>query len=275
MVEHCPPGLCQRSTGAGNCLSSNLWGCSNKVYPIFYIINFAPMFCRSRIKRLCLYLMPNRDLTSHILILYNSLGSPGRDFLIQVNPAPNSIERRTSVSSISGYLDSTGQSQTECQLASTFSLVSGLLSSSGERITASENVSWKRFSVSNNQGLASIFAVALDGTIYWKSDAFANETARFGTFRNGTFYAVFSEAWPNNMTQATLIAVDGMSLNITNLTRGIEHGADKTFLVLSCGLSRPAAIEFKHSYIDLVCQYFVLDINASLNTEYVDKDVIN
>lgn len=145
----------------------------------------------------------------------DSAGSSGRFFFIKTNPDTDTIERRDDSSSLSGYLDSTGQVQTQCNLASTFSLVSGSLSSEGEQIIASKSVPWQRFSVSQNStGTAGIFAVATDGTIHWQSNEFANGTARFGAFSDGVFYAVFTQLWPNNMTLATLLAVDGMLLSL-------------------------------------------------------------
>lgn len=159
-----------------------------------------------------------------MLIQCNSAGSPGRNFLIKTNPEPGSIARRDSAPSLSGYLDSRGQVQTQCVLASTFSLISGVLSSDGERITASNSVPWQRFSVSGNSaGIAGIFAVAVDGTIHWNSDDFTNGTARFGAFPNGVFYGVFGDSWPNNMTLATLLAVDGMFTATTRSEGALEN----------------------------------------------------
>ena len=76
---------------------------------------------------------------------------------------------------------------------------------------ASRNVTWQRFSVSKNgTGEAGIFAVAGDGTIHWNDGTFSNGTARFGAHSDGISYAVFTEAWPNDMALAKLTAVDGM-----------------------------------------------------------------
>jgi len=79
--------------------------------------------------------------------------------------------------------------------------------------------------------------VATDDTIYWKDDTFANGAARFGAFPDGVFYAVFTELWPDNMTLATLIAVDGMfPVSQWRLRGSLERRADRGFSSFSRGL---------------------------------------
>lgn len=135
-----------------------------------------------------------------------SVPPPGRNFLLQVIPEEGSIARRQI--SQSGFLDSTGVIQAQCQEGSIFRLVSGSLFSGSGQISVSRNVSSARFGTTSLvKAIHTTIAVAVDESFFWNNDAFDGGTARFGADFS-MLYAVFSGPLPDHYAPVSLKALD-------------------------------------------------------------------
>ncbi len=148
------------------------------------------------------------DLQLTLISTKSSVPPPGRNLLIKATPFGDSLRRRQSGSSDSGYLDSTGQIQPLCQKGSIFRLVGGQLFSEAEQISVSLDVSSARFGTTIPvEALEDIFAIARDDTLFWNNGAFTDGSAKFGADTGGVVHAFFSGSVANNFTAVSLEAL--------------------------------------------------------------------
>ena len=114
-----------------------------------------------------------------------------------------------------GYLDNTGQTHTQCHLASPWQLIDeSLFSGNGNQlISVGHNVPYVRFGVVDIVDTSSLdhsWELKPDGYISWQNRAFTNGAATFGKDARGILYAIFTGSGPDNLTSVFLQVLNGM-----------------------------------------------------------------
>ncbi len=114
-----------------------------------------------------------------------------------------------------GYLDNTGQTHTQCHLASPWYLIDESLSSSNgnQLISVEHNVPYVRFGVVDivkTSSLDQSWVFKPNGYISWQNRAFANGAATFGKDTRDIIYAIFTGCGPGNLTSVFLQVLNGM-----------------------------------------------------------------
>ena len=114
-----------------------------------------------------------------------------------------------------GYLDNTGQTHSQCHLASPWQLIDDSLFSgnSNQLISVGHDVPYVRFGVVdivNTSSLDNTWVFKPDGSITWQNMAFTNGAATFGKDARGILYAIFTGSGPGSLTSVFLQALNGM-----------------------------------------------------------------
>lgn len=114
-----------------------------------------------------------------------------------------------------GYLDNTGQTHTQCHLASPWQLSDeSLFSGNGNQlISVGHNVPYVRFGVVdivNTSSLDHSWVLKPDGNISWQNRAFTNGAATFGKDARSILYAIFTGSGPGDLTSVSLHVLNGM-----------------------------------------------------------------
>ena len=114
-----------------------------------------------------------------------------------------------------GYLDNTGQTHTQCHLASPWQLNDELLfTGNGDQlISVGHNVPYVRFGVVdilNASSLDHAWVLKPDGIVSWQNSAFTNGAATFGKDARDILYAIFTGSGPSDLTSVSLQFLNGM-----------------------------------------------------------------
>ena len=125
--------------------------------------------------------------------------------------------------SISGYLDSTGQTHSQCHLATQWHVTDeSLCSGNGSQLSSvPRDVPYVRFGgtdILNTSSLDHPLVLKPNGYIAWQNRLCTGGAATFGEDIRGILYAIFTGSGPVNLTSVLLQALDGM------LASGFRNG---------------------------------------------------
>ena len=114
-----------------------------------------------------------------------------------------------------GYLDNTGQTHSQCHLATQWHVTdeSSCSSNGSQFISVPQNVPYVRFGgtdILNTSSLDRPCVLKSNGCIAWQNSACTDSVANFGKDARGILYAIFTGSGPGNVTSVLLQALDGM-----------------------------------------------------------------
>ena len=114
-----------------------------------------------------------------------------------------------------GYLDNTGQTHSQCHLATQWHVTNeSLCSDNGSQfISVPRNVPYVRFGgidILNTSSLDRPWVLKSNGYIAWQNMPCTDGAATFGEDADGILYAIFTGSGPGNLTSVLLQALDGM-----------------------------------------------------------------
>lgn len=114
-----------------------------------------------------------------------------------------------------GYLDNTGQTHSQCHLATQWHVTDeSLCSGNGTQFSSvPRNVPYVKFGgtdILNTSSLDRPLMLKSNGYIAWQDRPCTEGAATFGQDARGILYAIFTGSGPGNLTSVLLQALDGM-----------------------------------------------------------------